>query len=609
MLTPEEILKLAENKAVEYRKWENESKSGKKDLPDFTPVYRDTVEMAEHIAIHAEKNTFPRALFQKKRPNESDLQFEYLELNYKAVTIPYWNRASNVFGRIFNKQNYQIDWKEDKEDAIYKDESARKYFLEGFPGHKSILSYFESIARVRKTNDPNSVRCVKPYFIPTKKNDAEEDVLDDTQLINTFSVIYSASQVLDFKEDSHCLILLNEKSEVQFGNSTEQTGLIFEYYDKNEIWHIVQIGKKVDNKFEPKLFYSHNLNELPVEKLKGIPIQLEKEVYYKSILYNALPSLDTALVHAQTLEAAIIANAFPQYWEYVDKCAGTQEDGPCDNGWFGFGDEKRKCTECKGTGKTNKRSVLGKIEIIPQDRLNENDANISIPPAGYIEQNTHILDFLDVYVEKKCTQAFSMINIDVSESYVKGSETALGKQIDREELFATILTFSNELFDLLKSTIRLCGLMRYGPKFNMPAIYPPVDFAIRSEYDLTEELGKAKENNVPKAALRYIIKQYIRQRCNDEVLIKREDLRFSVDSLATEDTLTIIAGVGAGLIPKWKYILHDEFDIYLDLILLEDKDFLDKKLPEQRAELIKRAKTEAKEISSPKTAEKIVEEL
>lgn len=600
LLTEAQILDLVQQKAKLYAAWDNNSG---KELPAYTTIYRESVEMASHISVHAEQVTFPDRLFRKKAPNEDEEQFQYRKDNYKPITKPFWERGQTTINRIWNKQNYKIEWNAAKEDAQYKEEPAEQYFTQQYPVYGSSISYFESIVTPRKINDPNAILCVKPYYIPSKPGENGEDVMDDTQSIEPVAVVYGAHQVVDYIINERVLILLDEKSEVEYRSAKDRVGLMFEYYDTESIWKITQVGKKTEWKFEIVLYYKHEWQKLPAQKLKGKPIQVENEVLYQSPFFNAVPGLDEALYDASTLQISKVAHAFPQRWEYANLCTA---DG-CDHGYTGFGDVRKVCNSCKGTGIVSKRSPLGVLQLLPAASVtNEGDMGVNTPPFGYEAPDPTILEFLDKQIDKNIVRAFAMLNIDVSDSNVKGSETALGKQIDREDLFSMLLKISNETYDLLGFFFDACGYMRYQAKFNRPEIKKPADFAIRSEADLTEELKTAKDAGIPDVAQLLITDQYLHTRFTAaDAVSKRINLIFKVDSLAMKDDLEVASGIGVGTVFKWQGVLHVNINRYIEEIMETEKDFLEQEFLVQKQKLEQKAKDELAANQAARTAELI----
>ena len=597
-LTDIEINTLLEEVVRQHKK----SISGKDYVPEYNPVYRDCIEMREKIRVHADMHTFPLSLFKKKAPNEDEAQFDYRKQNYKPVTMPFWNRALQVLNRVWNVQNYTIQWPAEEEEEKQQD-----YFLKQYPKYQSLISFFESVVTRWKVNDPNAVLCIRPRYIPTiiDENTGEAKVID-TERIEPEAVIFDSARVLRFEDDRYCMIELPDKSPVRHGNTTVMEGLIYELYDEEYIWRIIQVGKKSDYEFDISIYYPHRLGYMPCYKLRGIPMEQDGRLVYKSHFFDAVPLLDTALYDNSTLDISKVGAAFPHRWAISEACTHSG----CNNGYVlegeGMDVKQVACPSCKGTGKKTMFNPMGVFEVRPPSAV---DDPIPTPPFGFVEPQLGTLEFLDKQIEKNIIKAFAMLNIEVTASIAKGDETATGKLIDREELFSFLLTFASELFNLLESTIRSVGEMRYGAAFNMPEVVAPTNFEIRGERELTEEFQKAKEAGLPDLILKQLSLELIQTRfSNSEQLIKLMLLIQATDSLATMEPTEVAASKGAGLVENWEVLLHIRIHSYIGDAIAADANWMDKPLKEQKEELIARAKEESEAIDKAKEfdAEKLI---
>ncbi len=572
MYQEEQIIPIIDN-VIELSKDQETILKKNKDensLPDYNPIYRESVELSEEMAVHMELKKFPEKLLKAKAPNEDPAEWEFGKSIYQPITVPYMDKALGVVNRIWNSANYVIKWQEDKE--IHKGNTAQDYFEKNYPIHRSLLSYFKSVVTKRKFKDGNSVLTVKI------NNIQEDGSVDQTNLVEPVAVIYEAEQVIDFKENKFLLIELREKSLVKFGNSSVKEGRVFEFQDTENIWRITQVGKKVDYEFEYKILYNHGLGILPAQKLKGKPKEIDGHILYESHFSSAIPNLNTALCTNLTLDKSIYAHVFPQRWEYVDPCNAEGCGQGCDPGYvMGGNDKAYPCGNCHGTGKKNKHSPLGVIQLQTPDRMNPDSLkDVGTPPAGYIAPDTKVLEFAYNKLNNDIINAFAFVNIDVSNSSVKGTETALGKTIDREELFSFLLLVSDELFDLLDFTHDILGKIRYGIDFETPYITKPVNFAMRSDEELTNELIAARTAQIPDIAIRKLLEEYALSRFNtDESVVKFIDLVSNVDRLITLTQQEIAIQKNIGVVQTWEVILHTSIYTFIEQSVIEDRKFLD----------------------------------
>lgn len=549
--------------------------------PDFNPIYVESVEMADKVRVHAD-GTFPDLLFKEKAPNESIKEFEYRKAIYKARTKAFWHKALGVVNRIWNRNNFQIDGFEDKPKFDNDGQRASEYFNDDYPQYNSIESYFESVVTDWKLKDPNAVLAVKPRMLPFMEDENGDLIDDQTELIDPVAIIYSSEQLIKYTEDVSAMILLREKSVVDVGTIKKKIGLIFEVYDEVNIWRLVQVGEQKDFRFEFILYYEHNLGYLPVWKLRGKPLQREEEALFQSYFFPAVPNLDASALNYSNLDISIYTSVFPHKWEMVERCTAQG----CVNGLKTFDQKEIECEICAGSGFKSISSSLGTMQVQMPTALNDSSKDVPTPPFGFVSPDPKILEFLMEMIETDIINAFTFMNIDISGDKVKASDTALGKMIDREELFSFLLTMSNELFALLKLAVNAIGEMRYGEDFQEPNIKPPVTFAIRNEMELIEEMKLAKEAGLPLPAFKKLLMEYLAKRFNNDVnLEKMLNLVAFTDTLMTSTEQEILMKLNSGSIAKWEAILHKDIYMFIE----EDPEILERELPEAKLELIGKA--------------------
>lgn len=350
MLNEQEIQHLLSHVVALHRQAQSALHKADKPLPEYHPTYTAAIDMAEAIRVHSAMHSFPQRLFRAKAPNEDPAQFAYRKENYRPVTMPFWNRALQVLNRIWNEQNYLVHWPE-REDA-----GQQEYFCKEYPAYTSLIAYFESVVTRWKVNDPNAVLCIRPESLPVAQNEEGEWVALDNVPVSPVAALFPSERVIQYEQGRYCLIELPEKSPVKFGNSIVQEGLIYELYDEENIYRITQVGRKADYTFETELYYPHQLGWLPVYKLRGIPMEHEGKLLYKSHFYDAVPLLDTALYDSSTLDISKVGAAFPHRWAVVEDCnyQGCNGEGSI---YQGEGEERRLVT-CRPVKAAARRACL-----------------------------------------------------------------------------------------------------------------------------------------------------------------------------------------------------------------------------------------------------------
>lgn len=587
-------------------------------IPPLNPIYREAVEYRQMMRVHSDINNKPIDLMRRRAPNEDDRQYYYRLNNFENVTMPYFMKALSKLNRIYNPSNFSVQWKQSQEDE-------KKFFDQEIPLFGSLLSYFEEIVLTQKILDPNAILVVKPYTLPYKEiEDSEGNVLkvtDDAQKIVPVPCVINCEDVIDYKEGSWALIRLQEKSVVSVGgnNQKKKEGLIFEFYDSENIYRITQIGKKSDWKFTPpEVYYNHGLGYLPAWKLKGIPETKEMEVVHQSYFIYAIPNLNIALYAHSQLDMSLTTHMFPQLAEWVDRC---REMG-CNNGYISEEREgimtTRMCGACNGTGKMIKRGPqMTKQFVIPDPTQGDTDINaVPFPGMEYVAPNPDVPQFVYDKFLQDVANAFIFINMELSNTNVKGSDTALGKQIDREELFAMLMRISNESFSLFDKAQATMGRMRYTESFEPPIVSAPTSFSIRSESDLLMELSEAKKAGVPDVALSEIVKEYIEKRYSNRANIQKiVKLAFAVDRLIVKIQIETSLMLANGTASKLEVVLHDSIFNFIDQLSQEGSgeenltSFWDLPLKQQEDKLwtMAREKLNAIEAEQPGDPKKILQ--
>lgn len=586
--------------------------SRKRELPKYNPVYATCVHLREKIEIHTEFGKIPEDMISRRGPFEDDMQYKYRVDNWESTTMPYWSMALSQLNRIMVPTNYSVQWTD-------KQSEEARYFSKEIPLIENIDTYFREIVIEQKIIDPNSLLVVKPFYIPVLETEIEgrtSYIYNDREKVRPVPVIVDCKRVLDYIDGEFAIIVLLENSEVKVGEKTEKEGIIFEIYDIENIWRVEQIGKKEDFQFsDPILYYSHKLGKLPCKKLKGYPKQKDKAIFYESYFISAVPNSNIALFSHSQLDLSSTTQMFPQRSELTDTC-----DDPMCKGqgwWEEYRDDKKVRTECGTCHGTGRRSRVGPMQTkqlnIPDGYNPTDNSQMPAPPGiWYTAPPAEPLKFVFDKIKYDVYTAFSFLNIDVTNSKVKGSETALGKQIDREAFFSFLMRISGEVFSLYEYTIDCMGKMRYGAAFMVPKIAEPTSFQIRTESDLTEEIAEGKKAGLPDIIMRQLTRELMSKRFSSiENIEDIVNLVFAVDKFVTFNTVEINTRLANGTAHKWQAILHDSIYAYLELLQIEDKDFFTKDFEYQKNALIEKAKkeeTELKETSIVKVEDIAVDE-
>lgn len=551
-----------------------------RNIPEFNPIYKDTILLHLEVAVHSDIHHFPYNLLKEKAPNQTVKEWEYQKHLYQNPTNATWERAKDKTKIIGNPQNFSITgW----------DDMQREYFYEDYPAYSSLESYFFDIVRDKKIDFPNQALVVRPKEIPMKLVN-DELVPDQSVEIEPIAVIYEERQIIKFKEDVFCLILTDEKSLVNIGDKIVEEGLVFEFYDKNAIYKAMQFGNKSDMIFNIFEWYCHDWGKLPCQKLKGKPIQKNNEILYASHFAKAIPDLNDVIRLHSNLMMSTYTIAFPRIIELVDKCRFERNGNRCNGGQIFDAETKSNvdCPSCKGTGKTSNRDVTGVYEVDAEQGFSGNDYTLPLnPPVQFVSPNAEILKYLMELIDMKRKHAFKFL-IDKNEK-----ETATGKLMNREEDHSFIINFSSELFDLFDFAIKAIGFMRFQNAFVEPHVNEPASFSFRTNQEITEEIGKAKEDNLTQPYMKALHLESVNTRFNADPNVQQE-VKFTqtIDRLWDASKTEVIALVSSKGATRLEQVIHDS--ITSIIAMLEQQfgvnEFWQKSFDEKQKLVVEKAK-------------------
>ncbi|MCK5301378.1 MAG: hypothetical protein KAJ21_05685, partial [Thermoplasmatales archaeon] len=382
-----------------------------------------------------------------------------------------------------------------------------------------------------------------------------------------------------YKKNEYCLVLLNDRSIVKVGGQEKYEGLVYEFYDKNAIYKITQVGEKIDYTFEITLYWQHNLNKLPAIVLGKIPAQTDNEVYYYSPIYPSINPLDLALIDSSTLQIAKNKSAFPHMWVVKDVC---DYEG-CENGYIDHPTIDGQKTNCPKCNSKDSSGPLVEYQMKPMMDPTATEGNIPTPPLGFVAPGTEILDFLRKEIEFHLLQAREQLKVGSSRSNVIASDTALSRMIDREETFTFIKGISDHNFDLYRWSIDMIGMMRQGERYIKPTITEPDTFEIKTSNDLAEEYNESVKAGMPTLVSDMLLNQYVDKKFSDDpVNAKKLDVQVKIDRLISISPENISKGIAQRNISNLEKIVHDSFNNYLDNAIEQDPNFLEQNTEAQR---------------------------
>lgn len=565
-------------------------------------LYSDSSEMAEHISFHAVKGVFPKKLFANRSPNETDKEAEYIEKNYKQYTLPVFVDYISTITRPFGDGNWSIEYEQDDNSFKAAEKTFQQYVESEIPIYGSLENFIKYILPSIKSIDANGFIGIRPKEFSYSENDDGERVLDSQSLIEPTMFYYESKNVVCFEQNEYYLFLGKEKSIVEYAGKKEQTGNVYEFYTKEGVYFYNQIGKKIDNEFEIIEFYPHDLGWCPVIQLMGIPNIKEDRILWQSPFLYSVDILDIVTTNSNWLQASINSCVFPVKVMYGDACEFLDSTGAhCNEGYLFLEGNKRTCPSCNGTGLKSRLSPLGTLLLNPKSRTEDGDSAFNQKPLEYISPSVETLVFIRDKIENDLQKSRAILHLQSSNSIVKGTEnmTATGMVIDNKSMYAFIKPISDQIFHIYEFILNAIGEMRYGESFNPPKLSYPKTFDFKTSEDYLNDLNSAISNNLPPSFIQTVLLQYINSYYADnEIMMSIFQLILKADTLFGLSQDDINMKLARGTVLKWQDILHTSALNFINEIISEDSEFLNKDSSVQIEALVNLAKEKVLDIQN-----------
>jgi len=582
-------------------------KKGDSLLPEYHSTYTHSVEMKQAIEIHAVPGKKPDKLVSERAPNQTDAEFNYALSNYQQTTLPVFLDSIHTMQRAFSDNNWMIDYRQgdDKENDL------QEYLEQGLKRTPLMLTYEEYMFQVvpsLKMMDAMGCIAYEPHYIPTIQTEAGEVLIDGKRRFEPIPVYYPCESIVAYEDGVFYMFLTEEKSLVEWGGKTVSEGIVFKVYDDAAIWRVEQYGKQVDYTFRESVYYSHELGEVPVDRLKGIPAQYAGKTIFQSLFLFATPNLNDVILDSIMLRSVKATSVFPYRVMVGNICDNTMTIGGeiqnCSGtGWFRdmSANQSISCPSCMGSGMKDRISPQGVLLIKPETAFKEGELKASQPAMYYVSPSVDTPQFIRSEIDSNTNKARQILHLKTSDSQVKGSEdfTATGMALDEKAKYSVIKMFSDQVFDLYESGIRITGRMRLGEKFEMPVITRPITFDFSTEYDYMERISMAVKNGLPSFVVYEIVYRFIKSMFYNEAdRAGIFDLIINTDRLLVMPYEQINIESAKGTVQNWEVVLHDSAITIVKNLIRLNPSFLDQDVSVQRDQLIAEAQRMATESTS-----------
>lgn len=597
MLTLPEIKSMTE-KVIDIMKKNKTRKDA--GLPEYHNTYVRSVEMMQAIEIHAVVGAKPDSLVAERAPNQTPQEFKYAMANYQQTTLPVFLDTVHTMQRAFSETNWAVDYGGDDEDSELK-----QYLEQGMKSTSLAMNYYDyqfNVATNAKLIDSMGAIGYKPDAIPVITVDGEQ-VIDPQIQFDIIPQYYPSESIVAYEIGKWYVFLTDEKSWVEWGNTTVQEGLVFEVYDDFGIYKVIQVGKKIDYKFETTLYFRHDCGYCPVDRLKGIPVPYGKEILYQSPFLYAVPSLNDVVLDSIMLRSVKAACVFPYRVMMGNICLNkmtlNDEVQTCDGtGWFRDRvlNTSICCPACHGTGSTDRISPHGVLLLKPETAFKDGELKSTQPAMYYVEPSTATPQFLSDQIDKNTLNARNILHLRTTNTQATGKEdlTATTHLIDEKAMISVVKTFRDQMASSIEFGAKTIGIMREGVSSTAPVYTWTNSFDFLTEFEYLQKVSEAIKNGIPSFVVYAELYKYITTIFYDDPIRAK-----SFELLVTTDRLLVIPydqinlELARGMIAPWEVVLHDSGIGIIKNLVLNNPKFLDQDVAVQREQLI----TEAKRIA------------
>lgn len=466
------------------------------------------------------KDEFPSKIYKKKHPHLSDGELEYIKANYLSPTKKVFGDAVFETQKIFSDKNILISCENETISTYIKDYNILGfakdiYWQQILLDPQSVLTYHIDynlyVNNEVAINRGNEYLPVKPY-ITSSANIIQSD---------------KTSFVYKVKGDHKFNFIVWELIEDE---------LTYKHYSFSQLEAVKPILEWNYGKIDARI----------TRKADGIKVIEDNELVIKSYFSPSETTLSNILFDSVNLSVIEMRTVFPIPILKGEPC---DEQG-CNGGqvWSAEDSCNVDCVKCKGTGIKNPFSPFNTIHSIKQKGLAGGD-QIQDPILSWVEPPQSAVNGLREKINKNLDICFDYLGLKYSNSDVKGSETALGKMIDREQKYSTFKMYTQDMKVMLEfvieNWIKLMFPLEKNTEFK---IETRNEFKTISTAETNAIFTELQKENAPKYVLRNALNEYytsINEPLKFEVIdryymYKSDDMALKYKGMGIYDTKTLV---------------------------------------------------------------------
>lgn len=541
--------------------------------------YERVVELSDKYTKLITGENVESLLRQFSRREDDALFKQRVELT-NLITPAVSAMIMNPFYRVgrTNNINSKIDF--ESPDNIEQKVKRVSTVISEYNGHNTVNDYLDVRLVDLNFSDPNS-------FIVTEFDDVEKGALGemlDMPQPRPFEV--SSKEAINYCYKNNILEWLIVKLPCSYIDSKDHLkggysytiylpdiAIKFKQIDlsdsrirKNELIEIeTEYGTKLYYRTDDKTFYEveeyeYNAGQVPAVR---VGYKLDKATKGKTMvspMHDAMCYFMKSIKTVSEFDLTMALHAFPQKFQYVNKCSGTKDLG-CNKGQTTDGGE---CSMCKGTGISIHTSAQDAVVMrIPNDKddmLNlEQMVHYEYPPID-------LLKFQDEFIyELKNEAKQAVFN---SEIFTKASSTKTATEMDYsyEAVYDTLFPYAKNYSTIYKHIVSVSSNFVDVKDVIVEYTFPK-DFKFKTVGDLLNELKLASDSNAPG----YIRQELSSDIANQQYLDKPDELQRIVAKqqfypFPDKNFAEISFIISSDLTTKFNKFLYANFDnIFLQL--------------------------------------------
>lgn len=365
---------------------------------------------------------FPSEIYRMRHPGLDEKEYEYIEKNWVNPVQKLVGDAIFETQKIFTDGNYSIQTKNDNIKKFIDEYEIQSFFKNIYWQNilldsDSVLTYHikysEFIEKQIGIERGNEYLPVHPYIV-TSENILHKDKT---------TLVY---KVRGDKRNNFVALYYNEENI-----------LTYEHYSYDV----------ADENVTPILFWQFNNNsgKKYFRNGDGLKIVNDNELIIKSYFSPSESILSTIIIDSVNVGVTKTRTTYPIPVVVGEAC----EASGCQGGFVPSLDIEGNactvaCTTCKGTGSKNLFSPFNAVHVTRGNSVIGNET----PPAPHVywvDPPQGALDSTRAEIRENRDIAFDYIGLKYSNTEVKGTETALGKMIDREKTYSTYKMYSQDV--------------------------------------------------------------------------------------------------------------------------------------------------------------------